>query len=77
MLHDPEMEEAGSVVFVPDGEEYEHIGLHYWGEPPRRRLLTEWCMISEEKRHNKARVTFRRYMALVANRKLRKEVFRF
>ncbi|MCI9320127.1 MAG: hypothetical protein HFH05_08630 [Lachnospiraceae bacterium] len=38
MLHDPEMEAAGDVVFVPDGPEYDHIGLHYFGTQPRRRL---------------------------------------
>lgn len=77
MLHDPVMEEAGSVVFVPEGPEYEHVGLHYFGTPPRRRLKTNWDMIKEEERNNKARVTFRRYMALLENRKLRKEIFGF
>ncbi|MDE7252789.1 MAG: hypothetical protein K2O32_07605 [Acetatifactor sp.] len=77
MLHDPVMEEAGSVVFVPEGPEYEHIGLHYYGTPPRRRLKTNWNMIKREERNNKARVTFRRYMALLENRKLRKEIFGF
>lgn len=74
---DPVMEEAGSVVFVPEGSEYEHVGLHYFGTPPRRRLKACWDMIKEEERNNKARVTFRRYMALLANKKLWKEVFGF
>ena len=77
MLHDPVMEEAGSVVFVPEGPEYEHVGLHYFGTPPHRRLKTNWDMIKKEERNNKARVTFRRYMALLGNRKLRKEIFGF
>ena len=77
MLHDHEMEEAGNVIFVPDGPEYEKIGIHYWGTQPRRRLKTQWDMMKKEEKNNKARVTFRRYMALVANRKLRKEVFGF
>lgn len=77
MLHDPVMEEAGSVVFVPEGPEYEHVGLHYFGTPPRRRLKTNWDMIKKEEKNNKARVTFRRYMALLENRKLRKEIFGF
>lgn len=77
MLHDPVMEEAGNVVFVPEGPEYEHVGLHYFGTPPRRRLKTNWDMIKKEERNNKARVTFRRYMALLENRKLRKEIFGF
>ncbi|MDE7211027.1 MAG: hypothetical protein K2O03_06235, partial [Lachnospiraceae bacterium] len=70
MLHNPEMEEAGSVVFVPEGPEYEHVGLHYFGTPPRRRLKSNWDMMGKEKRNNKARVIFRRYMALLENRKL-------
>lgn len=77
MLHDPVMEEAGNVVFVPEGPEYEHVGLYYFGTPPRRRLKTNWDMINKEERNNKARVTFRRYMALLENRKLRKEIFGF
>lgn len=77
MLHDHEMEEAGNLIFVPDGPEYEKIGIHYWGTQPRRRLKTQWDMMKKEEKNNKARVTFRRYMALVANRKLRKEVFGF
>ena len=48
MLHDPVMEEAGNVVFVPEGPEYEHVGLHYFGTPPRRRLKTNWDMIKKE-----------------------------
>ena len=42
-----------------------------------RRLLKEWKSMDQEKKNNKARRTFRRYMALVANRKLRKRVFGF
>lgn len=77
MLHDPVMEEAGSVVFVPEGPEYEHVGLHYFDTPPRRRLKTNWDMIKKEERNNKARVTFRCYMALLENRKLREKIFGF
>lgn len=77
MLYDSELEEAGSVIFVPEGPEYEHVGLHYWGEEPKRRLLRNWSMMEMSKRNNKARVTLRRYMALVANKPLRKKVFGF
>lgn len=77
MLHDPELEKAGSVIFVPEEPEYEHVGLFYFEPRPRRRLLKEWKSTSIEKKNNKARVTFRRYMALVANKKLRKTVFGF
>lgn len=77
LLHDQKMEEDGSVIFVPDGPEHEHEGLHYFGTPPRRRLKTSWNMIGREEKNNRARVTLRRYMALLENRKLRKEVFGF
>ncbi|MCM1387286.1 MAG: hypothetical protein NC231_08170 [Bacillus sp. (in: Bacteria)] len=77
MLYNPELEEAGSVIFVPEGSEHEHEGLHYWGEQPRRRLITSWDMMEEDKQCNKARVTLRRYMALAANKELRKEILGF
>ncbi len=77
MLHDPEMEKAGSVIFVPEGPEYENVGLHYYGTQPRRRLKRNWDIMKKDEKNNKAKVTFRRYMALVENRKLRKEVFGF
>ena len=77
MLRDPELKKAGDVIFVPEGPEYEKVGLHYWGNPPKRRLIHNWNMIDWDKRNNKARVTFRRYMALVANKKLRYKVFGF
>ena len=73
MLHDPVMEEAGSVIFVPEGPEYEHAGLSYFGTPPRRRLKTYWDVMKKEERDNEARITFRRYMALLYS-KLRKIV---
>ena len=77
MLHDPELEEVGSIIFVPEGIEHEHEGLHYLGEQPRRRLINNWDIMERDKRCNKARVTLRRYMALAANKELRKEVFGF
>ena len=77
MLRDQELSEACDVVFVPDGPEYEKVGLHYWGKPPKRRLMTSWDMTDLSKRNNKARVTFRRYMALVANKELRRKVLGF
>ena len=77
MLHDPEMEEAGSVIFVPNGPEHEREGLHYWGEQPKRRLRYNWDITEKDKRNNKARITLKRYMALTANKALRKRVFGF
>ena len=52
-------------------------GFHYWGEQPKRRLMRSWDIMSLDKRNNIARVTFRRYMALVANKVLRVKVFGF
>ncbi|MCD7766323.1 MAG: hypothetical protein LUH53_07415 [Lachnospiraceae bacterium] len=78
MLYDPKLEEAGSVIFVPDGPGHENEGLYYYpGQEPRRRLLRNWDITDKEKRENLARVTLRRYMALVANEELRKKVFGF
>lgn len=77
MLHDPELEEAGCVIFVPEGPEFENTGLHYLGTPPRRRLKMNWEIMNREEKNNKARKIFRRYMALLENRTLRKEVFGF
>ena len=77
MLHDPEMERAGSVIFVPDGPEEEQIGLYDSDARPRRRLNGSWSIMDSKDKNNKARATFRRYMALLENRRLRKEVFGF
>lgn len=77
MLRDPELKKAGDVIFVPDGPGHEKEGLHYWGEQPKRRLMRSWDIMSLDKRNNIARVTFRRYMALVANKVLRVKVFGF
>jgi len=78
ILHDPEMEEAGKVIFVPDGPGHENEGLHYLSaQQPRRRLLREWSITDRRKRENIARVTLRRYMALAANVELRKKIFGF
>lgn len=77
MIHDPEMEKAGGVIFVPDGPGHEKEGLHYLGEQPKRRLICSWDIMESNKRDNKARVTFRRYMALMENKELRYKVFGF
>lgn len=77
MLKDPKLMEAGEVIFVPEGPEFEHIGLQYTGIGPKRRLIKNWDNIDMDKRNNEARVTLRRYMALVANKPLRKKVFGF
>ena len=51
--------------------------IHYWGEQPKRRLISSWSIMDPSKKKNKARVTLRRYLALVANRRLREKVFGF
>lgn len=77
MIHDPEMKKAGDVIFVPDGPGHEKEGLHYLGEQPKRRLIASWDFMDLDKKNNKARVTFRRYMALLGNKELRCKVFGF
>ncbi len=78
LLHDPELQKAGAVIFEPDGKEpYNGTSRYYDGNGTRRRLSENWYFMSEEKKFNKARTTFRRYMALVANVDLREKVFGF
>ena len=77
LIHDPELMAAGDVIFVPDGPEHEHEGIHYWGEQPKRRLIRNWDFMSLDEKNNKGRITLKRYMALVANKPLRKRVFGF
>lgn len=77
MIHDPELMQAGDVIFVPEGPEHEKEGLHYWGQQPKRRLKSSWDFIKLSEKNNKGRVTLRRYMALVGNKLLRKQVFGF
>ena len=77
MVHDPEMKKAGNVIFLPDEPEHENEDLHYMGVQPKRRLICCWEFMEEDKKNNKARVTFRRYMALLGNKDLRCKVFGF
>jgi len=77
MIRDPELKAAGDVIFVPDGPEYEHVGIFSWNNSSKRRLLRSWAIMEPSKKFNKARITFRRYMALVANKALRFKVFGF
>ena len=77
LVHDPELMEAGNVIFVPEGPEHENAGVHCWGEQPKRRLKSSWDFMELSEKNNKGRVTLRRYMALVGNKLLRQEVFGF
>lgn len=77
MLHDPEMEEEGSVIFASDIPKYKPVGTYYIDGKTHRHLKKSWDFMCKDEKFNKARTTFRRYMALVANRELRKQVFGF
>lgn len=77
MIHDSELKKAGDVIFVPEGPGHENEGIHYWGEQPKRRLISSWDFMEHSKKNNKGRVTLKRYMALVANKALRLKVFGF
>lgn len=77
LIHDPELKAAGDVIFVPEGPGHENEGIHYWGDEPKRRLISNWSFMPTDKRNNKGRITLRRYMALVANKPLRQKVFGF
>lgn len=76
-LRDEELRKIGSVIFVPDGPEHEHEGIHYLGEQPKHRLITNWQIMAWNKKKNQARMIMRSYMALVANKSLRQKVFGF
>lgn len=77
MIHNPALRKAGEVIYVPEDSEYKHLGVCYTERRSKRRLWTTWDMMQSDRKNNKARVTLRRYMALVANRTLRCNVFGF
>lgn len=77
LIHDPELRKEADVIFVPEGPEHEKEGVHYWGEEPKRRLIRSWDIMKLDLKYNRGRMTIRRYLALVANLKLRKKVFGF
>lgn len=65
ICHNPTMLESASVLFELDPQ------------TNNKTLIDSWESISREKKFNYARVLLRRYMALVANKELRKKVFGF
>lgn len=73
MCHDPIMMDYGKVVFLEDGVER----FNSFKDPKYKELYTNWNTMPYERKFNYARVTLRRYMALVANEELRKKVFGF
>ncbi|MFR7591680.1 MAG: hypothetical protein ACLUVC_09570 [Longibaculum sp.] len=70
MCHDPQMLEMGKVIFEDD-----NCGYKYYNE--KRHEFSGWSMIPRDKKFNEARQKIRRYLALVANKELRKHVFGF
>lgn len=76
MLRDPKMLEEGRVIFQKERVKSNEIICHWWDES-NRGLIDNWNCINIELKNNNARVTLRRYMALVANKKLRRKVFGF
>ena len=77
LIHNPDLRKEADVIFVPEGPEHEKEGVHYWGDGPKRRLIISWDIMSGDKKHNKGRMTIRRYLALMAKLPLRKKVFGF
>ena len=77
ILRDPQIRKAGDVIFALDDPGYKKQRLHDWGSSPKRRLCCSWDVMDLEKQKNMARVTLKRYMALVANKKLRSQVLGF
>lgn len=75
MINDPEMKKAGDVIFAPEDKDDNKTNRIFFDDEPKRRLVTGWGHMSLDKKNNKARVTLRRYMALMGNRALRYKVF--
>ena len=66
MIHDPDMLEKGSMIFdkksLANG---------------KKKLRYSWTMTDTDLKRNKARMTIRRYLSLIANKELRRRVFGF
>lgn len=63
LLMDEQLQKEGEIIIDPDA--------------PVRQLKRHWDFMSQEEKNNRARVTYRRYMALVANKELRQKMFGF
>ena len=66
MIHDPDMLKEGSVIF--DKESLAN---------GKKKLRYSWTMTDTDLKRNKARMTIRRYLSLIANKELRRKVFGF
>lgn len=64
MCHDKDMLKNGKVIFIN-------------GQQPSNKNSDEWWFIDRNEMGNSARMKLKRYMALVANKELRKSVFGF
>ena len=77
MVYSTELLEAGSVIFAPEGTENKRNGFWENKRKSKRVLIDDWFSIPKEKKNNLGRRTLRRYMALMANKKLRSKIFGF
>ena len=77
MVFDPQLIKAGSVIFAPEGTENKRNGFWEYKRNSKKVLINDWVSIPKEKKNNDGRKILRRYMALMANKKLRYKVFGF
>ena len=77
MIFSQRLLKAGSVIFAPEGTENKRNGFWEYKRNSKKALIDDWISISEEKRNNDGRKELRRYMALMANKKLRYKVFEY
>lgn len=73
LAYDEELKEAAQVIFLPT--DYKSSRISDYSDEDGRRLAGSCDLIPDTERFNKGRVTLRRYMALVGNKKLREKVF--
>ena len=66
IIHDPNMLKEGSVIF--DKESLDN---------GKKKLRYSWTMTDTDLKRNKARMTIKRYLSLIANKELRMRVFGF
>ena len=76
-VYNPEFIKKGSVIFATEETENRRTGFWENKRKSKRVLIDDWNSIPKEKKNNLARQTLRRYMALMANKKLRSKIFGF
>lgn len=77
MVFDHQLIKVGSVIFAPEGTENKRNGFWEYKRNSKKVLIDDWASIPKEKKNNDGRKILRRYMALMANKKLRCQVFGF